>query len=91
MNRLFSNPSPSKKGFIVVNYIYTKINSNKIPKAYFKPWECDYLLLPKCDCLGVRRGPRCDCLIYIYIFYVLFFSLIPNTVINTFRAHQEFN
>ena len=37
MNRLFSSPSPSKKGFIVVNYIYSKINSNKIPKAYFKP------------------------------------------------------
>ena len=37
MNRLFSSPSPSKKGFIIVNYIYSKINFNKIPRTYFKP------------------------------------------------------
>ncbi len=36
-NRLFSSPSPSKKGFIVINYIHSKINSNKIPRAYFRP------------------------------------------------------
>ena len=38
MNSLFSSPStPSKKGFILVNYIHSKINSNKIPRTYFKP------------------------------------------------------